>query len=81
MAILHYRVSRCDHSWVVSCEDVPIQDFAGQDDAVGAATKLVAKARQRGDHVFLRVDSPSMPARSRQPKTGTAGRPQDQPRH
>jgi hypothetical protein len=56
MAILHYRVSQIDHSWIVSCEDVPIEEFEKRIDAVGAVTKLVNTARHQGNHALLHID-------------------------
>ena len=56
MAILHYQVSQTDHSWVVSCEDVPIDAFDGRKNAVDAAINLVSAARTRGDQATLHVD-------------------------
>lgn len=56
MAVLHYQVSQLDHSWVVSCEDVPIDSFEGRRTAVGAAMKLVNAAKTRGDRVVLHID-------------------------
>lgn len=55
MTILHYRVSGFDRTWVVSCEDVLIQAFDNEKSALRAATRLIAAARQRGDHPALFV--------------------------
>lgn len=56
MAILHYQVSQVDHSWLVSCEDVPIDLFDGRKNALGAAMRLVRAARTRGDQAILQID-------------------------
>jgi hypothetical protein len=56
MAILHYQVSQTDHSWVVSCEDVPIDAFDGRNNAVDAAMNLVSAAKTRGDQAILHID-------------------------
>lgn len=58
MTILHYQVSRIDHSWIVSCEAVPIDVFDGRKSAVTAAERLVRAARRRGDNVTLHIDQP-----------------------
>lgn len=58
MAILHYQVSQIDHSWVVSCEDVPIDLFGARKKAVDAAMKLIKAARTRGDRAVLNIDHP-----------------------
>lgn len=56
MTILHYKVSQVDHSWVVYCEDVPIEMFDGRKNAVGATMKLVSAANARGDQAILHID-------------------------
>ncbi len=56
MALLHYHVLQLDHSWLVSCEDVPIEAFDLRKSAIGAATKLVSAARHRGDRALLHID-------------------------
>ena len=55
MAILHYQVLHIDHSWVISCEDVPIDLFDGRKNAVSAAMHLVKAARARGDQAVLDI--------------------------
>lgn len=64
MAILHYQVSRIDRSWLVICEDVPVDAFDNRKEAVGAAMKLVSAARTRGDKPVLHIDQPQMAQRA-----------------
>lgn len=58
MAILHYQVSRLDHSWLVTCEDVPVEAFDNRKEAVDAAMKLVGAAKLRGDRPLLQIGHP-----------------------
>jgi hypothetical protein len=58
MAILHYRVVPVDHSWLISCEDVPIQAFDTEGKALREAVSLINTARKRGDFPSLFVRRP-----------------------
>lgn len=55
MAILHYQVSQLDHSWLVTCEDVPVETFDTRKEAMDAAMKLVGAAKMRGDRPILQI--------------------------
>lgn len=59
MSVLHYRVSAvASRHWLVSCEDVAIQDFETRQDALDAVAGLVDAARARGDRPVLVVQAP-----------------------
>lgn len=60
MSVLHYRVSAvAARHWLVSCEDVAIQDFETRQAALDAVAGLVDAARARGDWPVLVVRAPT----------------------
>lgn len=55
MATLHYRISSLGDHWLVSCEDVAIQDCSNKRQALDVAAALMNAARARGDRPVLSV--------------------------
>ena len=72
MAILHYQVSQLDHSWLVTCEDVPVEAFDTRKEAVDAAVKLVGAAKMRGDRPILRIKHARVAPRYSRPASSSS---------
>jgi len=53
MSILHYRLAPLSHSWLLTCEAVPIAEYPDRDTALAALTRLIKAARSRGDRPLL----------------------------